>query len=196
MRALVKPRARSAAQLLLELALAAADDRRQHVDALVVRREHHQVDDALERLRGDLAAAVVAVRHADVGEEQPQVVVDLGDGADRRARVRAGGLLLDGDGRRQAVDQVDVRLLHLLEELAGVGRQRLDVAPLPLGVDGVEGERRLAGARQAGDDDQLVAREVDVDVLEVVDARAAHRNPVVRHGVLSGVHGETPNCQL
>ena len=180
-RTLVKPRARSAGELLLELALPAAHDRRQHVDALVVRRQHHHVDDALERLRGDLAAAEVAVRHADVGEQQPQVVVDLGDGADRRARVRAGRLLLDRDGRRQAVDEVDVRLLHLLEELAGVGRQRLDVAALSFGVDRVEGERRLARPRQAGDDDQLVAREVDVDILEVVDARAAHRNPVVRH---------------
>ena len=134
---------------------------------------------------GDLAAAVRAVRHADVGEQQPQVVVDLGDRADRRARIRAGRLLLDGDGRRQAVDQIDVRLLHLLEELPGVGRQRLDVAPLPFGVDRVEGERRLARAGQAGDDDQLVAREVDVDVLEVVDAGAAHRNPVVRHSYCS-----------
>ena len=96
--------------------------------------------------------------------------------------IGAGRLLLDGDGRRQAVDQVDVRLLHLLEELPGVRRQRLDVAALPFGVDGVEGERRLARAGQAGDHHQLVAREVDVDVLEVVDASAADRNPVVRHG--------------
>ena len=116
-----------------------------------------------------------AVRHADVGEQQPQVVVDLGDRADRRARVRPGGLLLDRDGRREAVDQIDVRLLHLLEELPGVGGQRLDVPPLALGVDGVEGERRLARARQAGDDHQLVPRDVDVDVLEVVDAGAAYR---------------------
>ena len=74
-------------QLPLELALAAAHDRRQHVDALVGRIEHHHVDDALERLRRDLAVAVRAVRHADVGEEQAQVVVDLGDRADGRARV-------------------------------------------------------------------------------------------------------------
>ena len=87
------------------------------------------------------------MRDADVREQQPQVVVDLGDGADGRPRVGGGRLLLDGDGGRQAVDQVDVRLLHLLEELAGVGRQRLDVAALPLGVDGVEGERRLARSR-------------------------------------------------
>ena len=168
-------------QLLLELALAPADDRRQHVDARVLRVEHHHVDDALERLAGDLLPAVRAVRHADVGEEQPQVVVDFGDGADRRPRVRAGGLLLDRDGGRQAVDEIDVRLLHLLEELARVGRERLDIAPLALGVNRVEGERRLARARQAGDDHQPVPRNVDVDVLEVVDAGAAHRDPVVRH---------------
>ena len=173
-------------QLLLELALAAADDRRQHVDARVLRIRHHQIDDAIERLRGDLAAAVRAVRHADVGEEQAQVVVDLGDGADRRARVRAGRLLLDGDRRRQALDQIDVGLLHLLEKLPRVGRQRLDVAPLAFGVQRVEGERRLARSRQAGDDHQLVAGDVDVDFLEVVHAGAAHRDPVVRHCALSG----------
>jgi hypothetical protein len=53
---------------------------------------------------------------------------------------------------------------------------------LALGVDRVERERRLAGSGEAGDDHQPVAGDVDVDVLEVVDARAAHRDPVVRHG--------------
>src|SRR5262249_42957901 len=67
---------------------------------------------------------------------------------------------------------VDIRLLHLAEELAGVRRQRFDVAALPLGVDRVEGERRLPGSRQAGDDDERVARQHDVDVLQGVLARA------------------------
>ena len=72
-----------------------------------------------------------------------------------------------------AVDAIDVRLLHPLEKLARVGRQRLDVAPLPFGVDRVEGERRLARPADAGDDDQLAGGQRDVDVLEVVRARAA-----------------------
>jgi len=88
---------------------------------------------------------------------------------------------LDRDGRRQPVDQIDVRLLHLLEELAGIGGERLDVAALALGVDRVEGERRLARPRQPGHDDEPVARDVDVDVLQVVDAGAAHRDRVVPH---------------
>src|SRR5438552_8867489 len=80
-------------QLLLELALPAADDRREHVDARVVRIEDHQVENPLERLRRDLAPAVVAVRRADVSEQQPHVIVDFGDGAGGGARVRAGGFL-------------------------------------------------------------------------------------------------------
>ena len=61
------------------------------------------------------------------------------------------------------VIEVHVRLLHQLEELAGVGREALDIAALAVGVDGVERERRLAGAGQPGDHHERVARQVDVD---------------------------------
>ena len=84
-------------------------------------------------------------------------------------------LLLDGDGRRQPVDLVDVRLLHHLEKLARIGRQALDIAPLALRIDRVEGERRLARAGQPGEHDELVARDDQVDVLEIVLARATDR---------------------
>ena len=84
---------------------------------------------------------------ADAGEQQAHVVVDLGDRADGGAGVARCALLVDRDGRRQPLDQVDVRLFHLSKELARVGRQRLDVTSLPFGVDGVEGQGRLARAR-------------------------------------------------
>src|SRR5262249_41863433 len=79
---------------------------------------------------------------------------------------------LDRDRRREPFDRIDVGLLHQLEELPGIGRQALDIAPLALGIDRVEGQRGLARARQARDHDQLVARHVDVDVLEIVRAWA------------------------
>ena len=82
---------------------------------------------------------------------------------------------------REAVDLVDVGLLHLAEELAGVGAQRLDVAALPLGVDRIEGEAALAASGEAGDHDQAVARHLHVEVLEVVLARAAHDDPIGGH---------------
>src|SRR5262249_61985913 len=83
---------------------------------------------------------------------------------------------------REPLDRVHLGLLHLLEELARVGRQRFDVAALAFGIDSVEGERRLAGAREPGDHDQLVARDLEVDVLEIVLAGASDDDPVTGHG--------------
>jgi hypothetical protein len=84
------------------------------------------------------------VRFADPGVEEPEVVVDLGHRADSRARVARRRFLVDGDGRGEPLYEVDVGLVHLAQELAGVGREGLHVAALALGVDGVEGEGGLA----------------------------------------------------
>ena len=135
----------------LVLALAAAHDRREHLEAGALGQLQHAVDDLLRRLAGDDPPALRAVRDADARVEQAQVVVDLGDRADGRARVARRRLLVDRDRRRQALDEVDVGLVHLPEELAGVRRQRLDVAALALGVDRVERERRLPRAREPGE---------------------------------------------
>ncbi len=139
------------------LALAAAHDRGQHLEAPALLQRQDAVDDLLRGLPRDRRAAGRAVRAAGAGVEQPQVVVDLGDRADGRARVLRGRLLVDGDRRGQALDEVDVGLVHLAEELPRVGRERLDVAPLALGEDGVEREARLPGAGQSGEHDQGVA---------------------------------------
>src|SRR5205814_2587144 len=96
-------------------------------------------------------------------------------------RVAGRALLVDRHGRRESLDEVDVRLLHLPEELAGVRGERLDIPPLTLGVDGVERERRLPRAREPSDHDHLVARDLDVDVLEVVLPRALDVDVVERH---------------
>src|SRR5690606_22090882 len=122
-----------------------------------------------------------AARLADAGVEQAQVVVDLGDGADGRARIVRGRLLLDRDRRRQPLDVVDVGLVHHAQELARIRRQRLDVAALALRVDRVEGQRGLARARQAGDHDQAVAGQVEADVFQVVRTCSADADEVQRH---------------
>ena len=120
--------------------------------------------------------------HADARVEQAQVIVDLGDSADRGARVLGCGLLIDGDRWGQAVDRVEVGFVHLTEELTGVAREALDIAALALGVDGVEGQARFTRTGQTGDDDELVARNLDVDVLQVVLAGALDDDGGIRHG--------------
>src|SRR5690606_24120197 len=67
-----------------------------------------------------------------------------------------------------------------IEELPRIGRERLDVAPLPFRVHGVERERRLPRPADAGHDDQLAERQVEIEVAQIVLARAANTNRVAR----------------
>ncbi len=83
-----------------------------------------------------------------------------------------GGFLLDGDRRRQPFDVVDVRFFHQRQELTRIGGERFNVAALSFGIQRVESQRGLAGTRQPGDDNQFVARDDQVDVLEIVGAGA------------------------
>ncbi len=163
------------------LALAALDHRRQQHQLAGLGQGQHLVDHLRDGLRLQIDVVLGAARRAGAGEQQAQVVVDLGDGADRRARVVRGRLLLDRDRRRQPFDMIDVGLFHHRQELARIGRQRFDVTALTLGIERVEGQRRLARAGQPGDHDQAVARQFDIDVLEVVGAGPTDLNLVHCH---------------
>ncbi len=163
-------------ELLAILALAAADHRREQVKPRAFGQRQHAVHHLAHDLAFDGKPRRGRIGHADARPEEPHIVVNLGDGADGRARIAARRLLLDGNGRRKPVDQVHIGLLHHLQELARIGRQALDIAALALGVDRIEGEARLARAGQPGDDHELLARNVERNVLEIVLARAAHRD--------------------
>ena len=150
------------------------------VEARAGGQREHRVGDRLHRV--GLAArgrTCGQIRAADARPEQPQVVVDLGGRADGGARGLGRILLLDRDGGREPVDGIDVGLLHALEELPRVRRERLDVAPLSLGVDRVEGERRLARAGRPGDDGEGAPRDLEVEAFEIVLPRAADDDAIL-----------------
>ena len=163
------------------LALAAEHDGGQDIGTAALSGGEHLVGDLVGRLALDHAPALGTVGHAHTREQKTQVIIDFRDRSDRRAGVAARGLLVDGDRGGQAVDAVEVRLVHLAQELTGVARETLDVAALALGVDGVEGQARLARAGQACDHDELVARDGDVDVAQVVLTRAADDDGIRCH---------------
>jgi hypothetical protein len=95
-------------------------------------------DDLLGGLLGHGSPTPIAMQLADAGVENAQVVVDLGDRAYRGARIVPGRFLIDRDGRRETADGVIERFVHLTQELAGIARERLHVASLPLRIEGVE----------------------------------------------------------
>ena len=166
-------------------ALAVLHQRREQQDAdfrggvLRGRKRRDGVHDFLHGLAAQTLSGGGTARMAHAREQQAQVVVDLRDGAHGRTRVVARAFLVDGNRGRKAFDQIDIGLLHHAQELPGIGGQRLHVPPLSFRVDGVEGERRLSRTRKPGDDDELVLGDVDVHVLEVVGAGAAHADDAV-----------------
>jgi hypothetical protein len=168
-----QPQVALAAGLLEQLpvlALAVRQEWRQQHEPAAFPGRQQLPRDLLGGLRLHLPPAAVAVLNADPGEQHAQVVGDLGDGSDGGARIAALGLLLDGNGGRQTPNGVVLGLLHLAQELPRVGGERLDIAPLSLGVQGVEGQRGLSGARDSGHHHQLLLGNRDLDRLEIVFA--------------------------
>ena len=163
---------------LCVLALARAHDGGEDLYARALRPGEHLVDDLVDGLLAYLPAALGAVGHARARPEQAQIVVYLRHRADGGAGVAAGRFLVDGYGGGEALDVVHVGLVHLPEEHPRVAGKALDIAPLALGVYGVERERALAAAGEAGEHDELVARYLQVDVFEVVLPRALDENAV------------------
>jgi hypothetical protein len=169
-----------------ELALAFAHHRRQHHQPRAFGQRQRGIDHLAHTLSLQCELMVGTEGRAGAGIEQAQVVVDLGDGADGGPRVVRGCLLLDADRRTQPFDDVDIGLVHQLQELPRVGAQALDIAPLPFGIQRVECEARFARAAQPGDDHQLMARDVDIDVLQVVRTSAPHADDACFQRGLAG----------
>ena len=101
------------------------------------------------------------------------MIVQLGHRADGGARGPHRTALIDGDGRRDALDAFHVGLIHAVEKLARVGGKTLDVAALSLGVQNVKGEGRLARAADAGDHRESIERNLDIEIFEIVLLGAA-----------------------
>src|ERR1017187_7803867 len=99
-------------------------------------------------------------------------MVNLRDRCDGRFATPARHALLNCDTRRQSGDKIDIGFFELLDKLPGVRRHTVEESALPLREKNVEGQRRFSRSAQSSDNDHLVARNVDVDILEIVFARA------------------------
>ena len=94
--------------------------------------------------------------------------------------------------RRQPGDQVHVRLFQLLDELPRIGRHAVEKTALAFREEHIESERRFARAAQTGDDDHLVARDLERDVLEIVLARAVDGDGMIASASRSGTRVRPP----
>ena len=154
--------------------------RKQCVQARSLAQRKNRLGHFVDGIALDEAVAIDAMHLAAARIQQAQIVVDFCRRGDGGARIARGVLLLDGDGGGKAVDLVHVRLFDSLKKLARIGGERFDIAPLPFGVDGVEGQRTLARPRHAADHRQLAVGNLAGDVLQIVCPRTADDDGIVQ----------------
>ena len=141
------------------------------------------IDDVLDRVPHQRRPGDGIMGAPEGGVKDSEVVVDLRGRGDGRTRIRLRAALLDCDGRGESLDEIDLRFFEAVEELPRVGREGLDVASLALGIERVEGERGFPRSRDAGDDDEAVPRDLEVQVFQVVLSGTLDSNDrVVTHG--------------
>ncbi len=164
---------------LLVAALASAHQRGEQQAFLAMVFFHDQVHDGCIGVSYHRLAGHRRICGRSSGEEKAEKIGDFGYGAHCGAGIVAGGLLLDRYDRAQARDALHRRFFKNSHKVLGVGGKGVHIAALTLGVDGVEGERRLAAAAQSRDYDKFAARYVYIDVLQVVCPGSAHFNESV-----------------
>ena len=95
------------------LAFAPAHHRCQHKRTTTLSRCQDLIGDLVGGLALDNATALGTVRRAHACKKQAKVVINLSYSTHRRARILGRRLLIDRDGRRKAVDRVQIGLVHL-----------------------------------------------------------------------------------
>ena len=106
------------------------------------------LQDTFNRVSGDLDLALGTEDLSDLCVEESQVVIDFGGCPHRGTGILDGIFLLNGDGRGNSVDGLHVGPVHLLQELSRIRGERLDVASLPFGEKGIEGQASICRTRK------------------------------------------------
>src|ERR1044071_4865597 len=105
-------RAERIAKKLAIMALAAAHEWCKDRDVGPVWLAQHGVDHLIDRLLRYGQITIDAELCAGARKKKANKVVDLRNSTDRRTWCRADRLLLDGNGGREAIDEIDIRSVH------------------------------------------------------------------------------------
>ena len=160
----------------LVVSLAVLDERSQQDDAFPQVFIQEQVNNLLFRIAHHLLASNVGIGFGSPCVKQPEEVIYLGSCADGTSGVLVGGLLLDADDGTQPCNLIDIGSFHSAQEVASISTERLDIAALTFCINGVESKRRLATTAEASKYSKAVTRNLNVHVLQIMDASTLHAN--------------------
>ena len=123
------------------------DKRRENLERTAFRRRLNLFHNRSQALLFDRQIAVRTKLRAGFCEQEPQEMINLRDGRDRRFAAAARDALLDGHARRQTLDKIDIGFFELLDKLPRVGRHAVEKAALAFRKEDVERERRFPRSR-------------------------------------------------
>ena len=83
--------------------------------------------------------------------------------------------------RRHVQYLVHLGVLGLRQATSSIGAERLQVTARALGIKNSQRQRALARARHAGNAHEPPQRNIDIDVLEIVDTCTAHLDSLRAH---------------
>ena len=126
---------------LLVMALAAPYQRSEQVAFAACIVFHDQRNDLLVCVPDHRLACLRRVRCRRTSIEKSQEVIDFRDRTHCRTRVVTGGLLLYRNDRTESCNGLYLRLFQYAHEVLGIRGERVHVAPLTLGVYGIECQR-------------------------------------------------------
>ena len=159
--------------------LLAPNHRRQDDETGALTQSFHLVHNLVNSLAGNFLAALGAMGRTHSGPKEAEIVIDFRHRTDGRAGVLGSGLLVNRNGRRQALNGIHIGLVHLAQELPGVGRKTLHIPPLPFRINGIKGQAGLTGTGQAREHHQLISGDGHIHILQIILSCASNYNLVI-----------------
>ena len=112
----------------------------------------------------------------DAGEQNPQMVENLGCDPHRVASMLTWCLASHSDRGRDSLDPLGGRFVELLQEPPGVRGTTLDIPALAFCVQGVQSQARFAASADTANHRHLTTRDIQVNALEIVDFDTAQHD--------------------
>ena len=143
-------------QKLYVRALSSSYNRGKKLDLRPFRKPHDLIHHLIYCLLTDFPSAFWTVGNSHSCIEKTKIVVNLRNRPYCGTRISVCRFLVNGNGRRKTFYTLHVRLLHLSQELPGIGGKGLHIASLSLCVNSIKSKRGFAGTAQSCKNYKLV----------------------------------------
>ena len=125
----------------------------------------YPIHDLVNGLATDLFTALRTMGCTHSGPQQTQIVINLRYCAYSRTGVFRGSLLVNGNGRRQTVNGIHIRFIHLTQKLTGIGTETFHITALTLGINGIKSQGRFSGTGKPCKYHQFISGDGKIDIF-------------------------------